>query len=239
MTDAALLWLSPAAADARAAAPARDELAAATRPLAQRYVERACRPLLATPEAALDHLPRIVKRLARESLSVRLELLQRLADSLRAPEDAEVLVEGTCRAALTTFARDAEAHFERDAIGCFELGIRTHRRTVLRLLRRSEPQREHVLAGVGFRLLELGSCLDLCVSSVLLWLGEAPMRARARVPQELCFHVKELALAQGGLVGATLTSCDGAARGADSTDEDRLDDVALAERSASEAFAYL
>lgn len=234
-----MMWLTPAGVDRFAERAGRPEILTEVRPLILRYVDQACRPLLALPPGQRSELAAPIKHSARESLGLRLEILTRTAKALTDGSELEDLATDGFRGVLREFRQRAEPLFSPEFVGCFELGIRTHVRTIRRFVQLPEEQRDPVLARAGFRLLELASYLDLCVTSVLVFLEESPSAERAAIPEELCFHVKELALLQAGELNAQLLPKEPPPVHVRLSPGDQRSDATTVEHAANELFAYL
>lgn len=166
------------------------------------YVDAACKPLLRRPPGDVTDLVRGVEQQALRTMDLRLDYLSALARSITGPEQLERALFAAGRA-LTDFREAARHLLDQGALECFEMGTRINMRGLARVLKYArehpEPPFRSDQRSLWYSWMHVSSCLDLCVMSVLVYIEEDRSVERAAVAGELCWLVKELALAWGAL----------------------------------------
>jgi len=164
------------------------------------YIAVACRPLagLSPSERPVlgDHVVRYVMAGTDARWRMVLALDELLSDE---PRGFLGLVEDT-QSWLPDIRARAGSVFAPDYVGCLEMGLRLHVRTVRHLVasaKRPQQAPAELLDRIGsfYELQHAGMCLDLCATTVLWYLDSGPSAGTAAIPEELCFLVKEYGVA--------------------------------------------
>jgi hypothetical protein len=163
------------------------------------YISVACRPLVALPVTELANLSDHVVRYAIDGTNARWRIALALDDFTSGEPQRFLRLVEHMDEWLPDLRKQARVIFRSDSIGCLEMGLRIHLRTLRHLIAIRKHLR-HVQGefpeqiGLYYELLHSGMCLDLCVTTVLWYLDGNPSVQTAIIPEELCFLVKEYSL---------------------------------------------
>src|SRR5579864_7429231 len=205
MRENCALWMTPKSIDRLADHIPNKEIVAAIRAALEEYLSVACKPLLATPTSEVERLPDYVTRFAIAGTEARMRLVS--LTILGLGDDAKKFLDfSAILLNAVPEVRELAAHlFERQYLECFEMGIRVYVRSLQSFLRVIRPGKPEITIRSEHRQkfyewVYIASCLDICVTSILWYLEEDISPSRASIAQELCFLLKEYALAYGAIV---------------------------------------
>lgn len=169
------------------------------------FLDLGCKPLLALPESERTNLLRHVLQFIPATFSARLRFNFLVIQALEA--DLDEIVDFATRSGglVTDFRSDAAHLIDRRYMDCFEMGTRVYTRAqrmaLLQFGKHADaPPVPPEKISAWYQLIHSAACLDLCATSVLLYLEENDLAASPAIPEELCFFVKEFALSYAASV---------------------------------------
>ena len=209
MKEAFGLWLTPSRVHAIASLLRSTDCASQAEQYAAEYVEIACRPLLALKASDVPRLSSEVIRCAIAGNEPRLRATLAMFEAFNGHANAWQGLLDKIEDSVPDLQRQTRPQLAPEYAACFDFGARVYFKAIKRVT--TSPQRlKSALtadrAHLWYHWLHVASCLDLCATTVLIYLDEEGRSGSREIVENLCVNTKELGLTYGAILQMLLES---------------------------------